>query len=317
MKRRYVVLDVFTTRPLEGNPLAVVLDAEDLDTAAMQRIAREFNLSETVFVRRAVHPAHSAELRIFSPGRELPFAGHPTVGTAALLAEERFGEVATAIDAVVVLEEKVGVVRAAVRLDPSLPTYAEFDAPRLPVRIRSELPSKGAIADALGLDAADVGFENHVPTIFEAGVPFAFVPLADLDAVRRARLAVPMWKAAFGKSEALPVYVYCRETLNHDSTFHARMFGVGFGIGEDPATGSAAAAFAGVIGCFDLPTKGSHSHRIEQGFEMGRPSLIDLTLEIDGKELVAVRIGGSAVRVAEGTIDVSRARAASARPGEE
>ncbi len=307
MKRRYVVLDVFTSRPLEGNPLAVVLDADDLDTQAMQRIAREFNLSETVFVRRAVHPAHSAEVRIFTPGRELPFAGHPTVGTAALLAEERFGDVAKAIDAVVVLEEKVGVVRAAVRLDPSRPTFAEFDAPRLPLAVRADLPSKGAIADALGLDAADIGFENHVPTIHEAGVPFAFVPLAGLEAIRRARLDVSSWKSACGQNEALPVYLYCRETIHHDSTFHARMFGVGFGIGEDPATGAAAAAFAGVITRFDQPTKGSHSHCIEQGFEMGRPSLIDLALEIDGKELVAVRIGGSAVRVAEGTIDVSRA----------
>lgn len=304
MKRRYVVLDVFTSRPLEGNPLAVVLDADDLDTAQMQRIAREFNLSETVFVRRAAHPSHSAEIRIFTPGRELPFAGHPTVGTAALLAEERFGDVAKAIDAVVVLEEQVGVVRAAVRLDPNRATYAEFDAPRLPHPLAVELPSKGEIAGALGLDAADVGFENHVPCAFEAGVPFAFLPLAGLDAVRRARLDVATWKKLCGET-AQPVYVYCRETVNHASTFHARMFDVGFGIGEDPATGSAAAAFAGVVQRFDLPTKGSHHMRIEQGFEMGRPSLIDLTLEVDGRELVAVRIGGAAVRVAEGTLDVS------------
>ena len=313
MKRRYVVLDVFTERPLAGNPLAVVLDAEDLDTAAMQRIAREFNLSETVFVRRAVHPAHSAELRIFTPGNELPFAGHPTVGAAALLAEERFGDVETAIDAVVVLEEKVGVVRAAVRLDPRRPTFAEFDAPRLPREAAVELPPKGAVADALGLDAADVGFENHVPSVFEAGVPFAFVPVAGLDAIRRARLDVATWRRACGKQPVLPVYVYCRETIQHDSTFHARMFDVDFGIGEDPATGSAAAAFAGVIFRFDQPTKGNHAHCIEQGFEMGRPSLIGLTLEIAGREPTAVRIGGSAVRVAEGTLDVSRAAPATER----
>lgn len=304
MKRRYVVLDVFTTRPLEGNPLAVVLDADDLDTTRMQRIAREFNLSETVFVRPAAHPAHSAELRIFTPARELPFAGHPTVGTAALLAEERFGSVTRAIDAVVVLEEQVGVVRAAVKLHPERPPYAEFDAPRLARPIRGELPSKGAIADALGVDATDIGFENHVPSIFEAGVPFTFIPVAGLDVVRRAKLDVANWKKAFGAEETLSVYVYCRETLFHDSTFHARMFDAGFGIGEDPATGSAAAAFAGVIHRFDQPTEGTHHERIEQGFEMGRPSLIDLTVEIQGKDLSGVRIGGSAVRVAEGTIDV-------------
>ena len=308
MKRRYVVLDVFTSRPLAGNPLAVVLDAEGLDGAAMQRIAREFNLSETVFVRRAVHPTHSAEIRIFTPGHELPFAGHPTVGTAALLAEERFGDVETAIDAVVVLEEKVGVVRAAVRLDPRRATYAEFDAPRLPAPLAIELPSKGAIADALGIDAADIGFENHVPSVWEAGVPFAFVPVSGLDAIRRARLDVAAWRKVCD-GEAQPVFVYCRETVNHDSRIHARMFDVGFGIGEDPATGSAAAAFAGAIFRFDAPPKGSHRLRIEQGFEMGRPSLIDLTLDVDGKQLTAVRIGGAAVRVAEGVLDIGDAAA--------
>jgi trans-2,3-dihydro-3-hydroxyanthranilate isomerase len=282
----------------------VVLDAEDLDTARMQSIAREFNLSETVFVRRAVHPAHSAEIRIFTPGRELPFAGHPTVGTAALLAEERFGAVEKAIDAVVMLEEKVGTVRAAVRLDPVRATYAEFDAPRLPQAIAGDLPSKGEIAGALGLDATDVGFENHVPSAFEAGVPFAFLPLSGLDAVRRARLDLATWRKVCGKGEPLPVYVYCRETVNHDSTFHARMFDIGFGIGEDPATGSAAAAFAGVIARFDQPTRGTHHQRIEQGFEMCRPSLIDLTLEVDARALTAVRIGGAAVRVAEGHLDL-------------
>ncbi len=310
MKRRYVVLDVFTNRPLEGNPLAVVLDAEGLDTATMQRIAGEFHLSETVFVRPAGHPSHSAEIRIFTPGCELPFAGHPTVGTAALLASERFGDVTKAIDAVVVLEEQVGVVRAVVRLHPTEPAYAEFDAPRLPRVLHAELPSKGAIADALGLDAAEIGFENHVPSIFEAGVPFAFIPVDGLDPIGRARLDVAAWKAACAETGALPVYVYCRETHNHDSTFHARMFDVGTGIGEDPATGSAAAAFAGVIARFDQPTKGSHHECIEQGFEMGRPSLIDLTVEMDGGELTGVRIGGSAVRVSEGTIDIDAARPA-------
>lgn len=304
MPRRYVVLDVFSTRALEGNPLAVVLDAEGLDTTAMQRIAREFNLSETVFVSPAEKPNHTAAVRIFMPDAELPFAGHPTVGTAVLLAEERFGTVDRAIDAMVVLEEKVGAVRAAVRLAPGAVTYAEFDAPRLPRPVEREMPSKGAIADALGLDATEIGFENHVACAFEAGVPFIFVPIAGIDAMRRIRFTRAAWIAACGKAGALPVYVYCRETLFHDSTFHARLFDVGTGIGEDPATGSAAAAFAGAVRRFDAPTDGLHHERIEQGFEMGRPSLIDLTLEFGTGALQGVRIGGSAVRIAEGTLAI-------------
>jgi trans-2,3-dihydro-3-hydroxyanthranilate isomerase len=302
MPRRHVVLDVFTTRPLEGNPLAVVLDAEGLDKPAMQRIAREFNLSETVFVLPAERPGHSARLRIFTPGRELPFAGHPTVGATALLALERFGEVERQIDSMVVVEEEVGVVRAAVRLAPGVPPYAEFDLPRLPKAVVRDLPSKGHFADALGIDATEIGFENHVPTAFDAGVPFAFVPVAGLDAIARVKTDKTRIAAAFGRSEPLALFVYCREAVCHDSAFHARMFDVGFGIGEDPATGSAAAAFAGVIHRFDAPTEGAHHFRIEQGWEMGRPSLIDLAVDIAEGAIAAARIGGSAVVVAEGTL---------------
>ncbi len=304
-RRRHVVLDVFTTQAFAGNPLAVVLDAEGLDTAAMQTIAREFNLSETVFVLPPDKPTHSAKLRIFTPMRELPFAGHPTVGAIALIAEERFGRPDGGLDAVVAVEETVGVVRAAVRLSETEATWVEFDAPRLPAPVAGDMPPKGEIADALGLDVSDIGFENHVPSQFEAGVSFAFVPVSGLDAIGRARLDPRRWSAAFGKAEAFSVFVYCRECRRHDGDFHARMFDHGFGIGEDPATGSAAAAFGGVVHRFDAPVDGTHRLRIEQGFEMGRPSLIDLVLEIEKGRPVVLRIGGSAVRVAEGTLVAS------------
>lgn len=301
--RRYAVLDVFTTRPLEGNPLAVVLDSEGLDGTAMQRIAAEFNLSETVFVAPAANPAHSAAVRIFTPGRELPFAGHPTVGTACLLAARRFPDLAGEIDAVVVLEEQVGPVRCAVRLKPGLAAYAEFDVPRLSEPVDLDFGPKSAIADALGLKPTEVGFENHVPSAWSAGVPFAFVPVAGIAAMRKVKLAQQHWPEAFGSAQQ-SVLVYCRETLFHDSGFHARMFAPGMGIAEDPATGAAAAAFAGLVNDFDDLPNGVWRHRIEQGFEMGRPSLIDLEIEVADGALTAVRIGGSAVRIAEGTIDV-------------
>lgn len=310
MKRRYVVLDVFTREALAGNPLAVVLDGAGLDGAAMQRIAREFNLSETVFVAPPERSSHTAAVRIFTPGRELPFAGHPTVGTAVLLAEERFGgAVERQIDSVVVLEEAIGAIRAAVRLAPGEAAFAEFDVPKVAVDVARKLPSKGEIAGALGLDATEIGFENHVPCVFDAGVPFVFVPVAGLDAASRARLDRDVWASVVGADLDAGVYVYCRETVNHDATFHARMFDVAFGIGEDPATGSAAAAFSGVVVRFDAPTEGTHHERIEQGLEMGRPSLIDLTIEMRDGKLQRARIGGSAVRIAEGTLSVDPATA--------
>ena len=185
MGRRYFILDVFTNQALAGNPLAVVLDGEGLSDARMQAIAREFNLSETVFVLPPETPTHSAKLRIFTPAKELPFAGHPTVGTAILLARERFGEIEEDQNAMVVLEEAVGKVRCGVVLKPGAAGFAEFDVPKL-ARPADPLGDRDVIAAALGLEPSEIGFENHRPTAYEAGVPFAFVPVADLSTLSRA-----------------------------------------------------------------------------------------------------------------------------------
>lgn len=301
MDRRYVVLDVFTAEKLEGNPLAVVLDSDGLDARRMQAIAREFGLPETVFVAPASRPGLTAKLRIFTPARELDFAGHPTVGTAVLLASRRFPVIEKTIDSMIVLEENVGPVRCAVKLHPEAAAFAEFDVPRVPETVTVELGSKGAVADALGLVPNDIGFENHRPSAYSAGTPFIFVPVAGLAAIGRARPNPALWREAFG-SEAASVYLYTRECLRHTSRFHARMFGPGIGIPEDPATGSAAAAFAGVIQHCDKPTDGTHHYVVEQGFEMGRPSLINLTLDMAGGKLKTGRVGGNAVVVAEGML---------------
>ncbi len=299
MSRRYVVLDVFTDRPLVGNPLAVVLDCEGLSDAAMQAIAREFNLSETVFVLPAAKPIHSARVRIFTPGGELPFAGHPTIGTAVLLAREAAPDGPGPHEKVLVLEEKVGPVRCGVTTEGD-GGHAIFDLPRL-AAATDGIGDKEAIAAALGLMPAEIGFENHRPSGFEAGVPYAFVPIRDLGAIGKARADVAGWKAAFSDT-TVGAYLYCRETVAKGRHFHARMFAPGHGIAEDPATGSAAAAFAGVIHRFDQPPGGSHHYVIEQGFEMKRPSLIGLEIDVDDGRIVAGRVGGDAVVVAEGAL---------------
>ena len=177
MSRSFAVLDVFTEQPLAGNGLAVVLDAEGLDTARMQAIAREFNLSETVFVLPPRDPVNTARLRIFTPAQELPFAGHPTVGTAVLLAERRAPEMITRHDLAVVLEEEIGTVTCTVRRGPGGVTRASFALPRLPELLPDRLDPH-AVAAALGLEPAAIGFADHAPCKATAGVPFAFVPLA-------------------------------------------------------------------------------------------------------------------------------------------
>ena len=301
MPRRYVVLDVFTDRPLAGNPLAVVLDSDGLDEGRMQAIAAEFNLSETVFVRPAANPIHSAALRIFTPSRELPFAGHPTVGTAVLLGLERAAGGMDNGDLVMVLEETLAPIRCGVSISADALGHAVFDLPKLPVEAAEPAPGKDAIAAALVLLPGEVGFENHQPSRFDAGVPYVFVPVRAREAIARAAVNPAAWQAAFGDVGA---FVYCRETVEPGHHFHGRMFAPALGIAEDPATGSAIAALAGVIARFDQPPGGRHRYAIEQGYEMGRPSLISLEIDMDGGTVIEGRIGGMAVVVARGTLAV-------------
>lgn len=303
MQLKFYTLDVFTSTRFEGNPLAVVLGADDLDTARMQAIAREFNLSETVFVQKPGNPAHSAKIRIFTPEIELPFAGHPTVGTATLLAGLQAADPDAPHEAIVILEETIGAVRVGVRMRPGLAPFAEFDTPKLPEALGG-LPPNDLLAEALGLSSREIGFENHKPSRYAAGSSFTFVPVASLDAIAKAEPNMQVWGPAFGASGFNAAYVYCRETIHTASQFHARMFVPGAGVPEDPATGSAAAAFAGAVQRFDGLPDGTHKKTIEQGFEMGRPSLIEMSLVLNGGKLTAVRIGGHAVRVTEGMLSL-------------
>lgn len=301
MQLDYHTLDVFTDTRFGGNPLAVVMGADGLDSARMQSIAREFNLSETVFVLKPDNPAHSAKVRIFTPTAELPFAGHPTVGAAILLAEVRVGGVDLHQDALVVLEQTIGTVRVGVRLRKGQAPFAEFDAPRKP-EPGGMLASTERLGAALGLIPSEIGFENHKPTRFAAGNSFAFVPVASLDAMANARVVAAHWSSVFGGQGLVGAFLYTRQCVHTTSSFHARMFAPDSGITEDPATGSAAAGFAGVVHRFDDLPDGLHRRNIEQGYEMGRPSLVNLTLEVQRGALSAVRIGGHAVRVTEGKL---------------
>ncbi|KQZ13946.1 phenazine biosynthesis protein PhzF [Mesorhizobium sp. Root554] len=296
--RKYLIYDVFTEEALAGNPLAIVLDCAGLDTQAMQRIAREFNLSESVFVLPPENPHHRARIRIFTPDYEMPFAGHPTVGSAVALTE-----LADAGDSILVLEENIGPVRCAVKTDGAV-SYAEFDLPKLPEALKLDASAE-AVGAALGLGPHEIGFENHRVSLFSAGVPYVTIPVAGLDAASRIRLDNQAWlELAPRKSDTAvaSAYVYCRETVHHDSAFHARMLVPGTPSYEDPATGSAAAAFAGAIMRFDQPGDGLSRFWIEQGLEMGRPSRLGLELEVEDGRLKAGRIGGHAIKVAEGIL---------------
>jgi len=294
MKRRYVTLDVFTDRRFAGNPLAVVLEADGLGTEEMQAVANEFNLPETVFVLPPDEPKHRARCRIFTPKRELPFAGHPTVGTAVLLATLDGGKTPD-----FVLEEKVGLIRCRVTAGKG-GGEASFALPVLPTEVTAP-PPNATIAAALGLDAADIGAGDLSPSCWSAGNPFLFVPVGSLDAVRRAAPDLAAFRAL---APAFPgLFVFSRQTAEKGNDFHARMFAPAMGIIEDPATGSAVAAFAGLLGRFGKYGDGEHGVAIEQGYEMGRPSLMRLGMTIVAGQFTAVTVGGNAVIVAEGAIE--------------
>lgn len=303
MARPYVLYDVFTDTRFKGNPLAVVFEAEGLSDEEMQTLAREFNLSETVFVFAPESAAHTARLRIFTPGRELPFAGHPTVGTAIALMERAGG--GQPVDQVAVLEEAVGPVRCAIRLAAEGASFAEFDLPTksTPIRIEKALDRQG-MADALSISVKHIGFENHHPSIWTAGVPFLFVPVKDLTTLGEIDFDPMLWEkvAPLHAGHLLPAYVYCRGINGAD--FHARMFSPDMGIAEDPATGAAAAALSGLVHQFDRLTDGYHALVIAQGVEMGRASKIHLHLDVSVGQIVRARIGGQAVRVASGLLDM-------------
>ena len=291
MSRRYHVLDVFTETALAGNQLAVVTQAEGLDDARMQAIAREFNLSETVFVLSPRDLRHRARLRIFTPGSELPFAGHPTVGTAVLLTLLDGHTTAAAFG----LEEGVGIVPCVSERRGDRAGYARFRLPRLPEIVGPGLTHADA-ADALGLTLADIGFGRHAPSLRAVGGAFNLIPIASLNALARAKPSASFERLVTGEHAAVFLYAAA------DDRLRARMYAPGLGIVEDPATGSATACLAGALADNQSLDEGVHDFIVDQGVEMGRPSRIELQIMIEDGKLVSGEIGGAAVVVAEGVL---------------
>lgn len=273
----YHLLDVFTTTPLTGNPLAVFVDQE-VPEARMQTIARELNLSETVFVSSPTDGATAWPTRIFTPSTELPFAGHPTVGTAVLLAS--LGRVDG--DAVV-LAEGVGDVRVAVAEKNGV-WSGELTTATLPQRV--EALDRGKAAAALGI-SVEYLHPDLTPAVWDCGVPFAIVGVRDVEILGRTRGVAVLDESVYAVTPT-------------GDRWRARMFATSFGIAEDPATGSACAALAGFL-AEAVPDR--NDFVIDQGVEMGRPSELRLSFDRDERGAPsAVRVGGNAVIVGTGTL---------------
>jgi trans-2,3-dihydro-3-hydroxyanthranilate isomerase len=289
----YETLDVFTNRKFAGNPLAVLTDARGLSTDDMQTITREFNYAETTFVLPPEDPANTARVRIFTIGYEMPFAGHPTVGTAIAIARARKlkGELR--------LELTTGVFKVAVDLDRDAP-FAEFLNPNLP-KETGAAPDAALIEAALSLPPGSIDRGAHRVRKVGAGANFYYAR-APLDAVRKAKFNSAAFEA-ISFEDTIGVLLYAEGGEASDANYHVRMFAPGAGIPEDPATGGAAAALPGKIALSEKVADGTHRWVIEQGFELGRPSRIHATVEARAGAVASVRIGGEAVFVMKGQLD--------------
>lgn len=305
MRRRYATVDVFTDRAFGGNPVAVVLDAEGLSTAQMQSIASEFCYSETTFVLPPENPARTAQVRIFTPRAEVPFAGHPNVGTAFVLARQAVQGGAPPPDSFV-FEEAAGLVRVRLLLDGASPRGAEIEAPEALDRRVFVAPDQVAACLSLPPEAIELG--RHAPQVISVGLPFLVAELRSREALQRAKPNLAAFAELLPLDGADAIYVYTRDVGVDGRALaldlQARMFSPFDGIVEDPATGSATAAAAALVA--DLGGHAVLALRVGQGMDMGRPSLLLARAEASaGAASVTARVGGECVAMMEGTFELA------------
>jgi trans-2,3-dihydro-3-hydroxyanthranilate isomerase len=296
VKYRYYICDVFTETRFGGNQLAVLPQAVGLSTQQMQEIAREFNFSETTFVFPA-RAGHTRHVRIFTPAREIPFAGHPNVGTAFVLASAgEFGEIKSSLT--VTFEEKSGLVSVTIQEAGGKVASCELTAPQS-ISFGKTLPVE-LVAAAIAIDSQEIVTKTHGPQVASVGLPFIMVELRDRSVLERARISMSGFEALAAEDVMPDVHLYTRGTDGFD--IRARMFAPLSGVPEDPATGSANCALAGLLAHYSQDSNGSFSWRIAQGVEMGRPSTLIARAEKKDGVVQTTRIGGAAVLVSEGTI---------------
>jgi trans-2,3-dihydro-3-hydroxyanthranilate isomerase len=302
MIAQYLTADVFTDRKFGGNQLAVFPKAAGIAPDLMPQIAREFNYSETTFVLPPDDPSHTAKVRIFTPGGELQFAGHPTIGTAHVLAVIR-AITLTGDETRIVLEEGVGPVAVTILARNGVPEFAQLSAAKLP-EVGPPAPPAETLAAMLSLTEEDLVGGEMLPESVSCGTPFLFVPVVDRAAVGRARVKGDLFDAALSKYITNKVFVFAMDGERPGSQVRARMFAPGIGVPEDPATGSAAVALGGYLAARDPRFEGTLRWVVEQGFEMGRPSILEVEADKQNGKVTAARVGGRTVMMCEGTIEL-------------
>jgi trans-2,3-dihydro-3-hydroxyanthranilate isomerase len=292
MKRSFQTVDVFTDRKFGGNPLAVFPDAEGLTTEQMQAIAAEFNLSETTFVLPAKDPAHTAQVRIFTPRAEIPFAGHPNVGTAFVLA--RMGRGGDRL----VFEEIAGLVPLDVTRENGVVVATRLAAPQPLTLIETVSPE--IVASAVGLAAADIVGE---PVVAATGTKFLFAEVTSRAVLSKASYNIETFRKHLPMERTVGIHLHVAAAADGIDV-HTRMFAPLFGVPEDPATGAANVTLIGLLAHRDPRADLTLDKTIGQGFDMGRPSLLEASAEKSGGVVNRTCIGGRCVAMLTGTIDL-------------
>jgi len=301
MKPAFITVDVFTDRKFGGNPLAVIPDARGLSTEQMQSIAAEFNLAETTFVLPPEDPAHTAHVRIFTPKAEMPFAGHPNVGTAFVLARlgECHGRRITGDR--LVFEEKAGLVPLDLTREQGAVVAARLAAPQR-LALGDEIASE-TVAAICGLEASEIATRTHRPLIASCGNNFVFAEVTSRAALAKAAVRTDMLAKHLPMARAVGVHLYTH-VKEHGVEIQSRMFAPLFGVPEDPATGSSNVVLIGLLAHFRPETDLDLSKTMGQGFDMGRPSILEASAEKKAGKVVATYVGGRCVPMLSGTIDL-------------
>ena len=299
---RYLTLDVFTSTPFGGNQLAVFPDANGISESLLLPITREFNFSEVTFCYPPADAAHTRRVRIFTPGGEIPFAGHPVVGTAAALALHE-GVLGSASAGRFTFELGVGVVPVDVRVEGAALAWAELSVAKLP-EVGPPSPTLNTLAEILSLETSDLVGGHLSPQAVSCGLPFLMVPLKSVAAASRARVRMDPWERTLSRFWTPHILVAARDTEQGEHHWRARVFVPALNVPEDPATGSAIAAFGGWLAMKDSRAAGDFAWTIEQGVEMGRPSRLEVKVAKMAGAVTSVRVAGQAVFVGEGVLRV-------------
>jgi trans-2,3-dihydro-3-hydroxyanthranilate isomerase len=299
MQLDFITVDVFTDKKFGGNPLAVVLDGRELVTDQMQSIAAEFNLAETTFILPPKESLHTAEVRIFTPRAEMPFAGHPNIGTAFVLATlgSAFGRV---VSDALTFEEKAGLVKLDLIRDKASVVGARLAAPQ-PLK-RGEDIALNVVAAACSLEVSDIETANHNPCITSCGVPFVLAEVKTRSALSAARPRTEIFSEQLRTERATGILLYVCEVGDFD--IQSRMFAPLHGIPEDPATGSANVALVGLLASLRSEPDLTLHMRIAQGVDMGRPSMLEATAEKRRSQITGMWIGGRCVSMMRGALQL-------------